>query len=141
MAVNFQFSIAVHVMAALTSRSGERVPSRELAISVNTSPSFVRRVLAKVSKAGLVRTATGKYGSCSLARAARSITLLEIYRAVDQPKAFAIHDYPVQRACTISCGIKSSMRKVQDQAQRALEDSLRKTTLAQVVGEIVETPG
>jgi len=138
MGLNFQFSIGVHLMAALAERANERVPSRELASSVNTSPSFVRRVLAKLSKAGLVRTTTGKSGSCSLARAARSITLLEIYRAVEHPIPFAIHDYPVQRDCLVSCGIKSSLRKVQDQAQQALEDCLRQTTLAQVVGEIVE---
>ena len=75
----------------------EGVTSAHLAESVNTSPSFVRRTLAKLSKAGLVETATGKAGACWLARDARAISLLDIYRAVDAPKAFAIHSYSEQK--------------------------------------------
>ena len=85
-------------MASLGYASGAEVNSALIAGSVNTSSSFVRRTLAKLSKAGLVETATGKRGACWLARPARNISLLEIYRAVDAPKAFAIHhrDTPVK---------------------------------------------
>src|SRR5689334_16376314 len=96
MAVNTQFPIAVHLMAALGYRRGSDTTSATLAASVNTSPSFVRRVLAKLSKAGLVETATGKAGACWLARDAKGISLLDIYRAVDAPKAFSIHQYEEQ---------------------------------------------
>jgi len=40
-----------------------------------------------------VKTATGKGGACWLARDAEDISLLDIYRAVDAPKAFSIHHY------------------------------------------------
>ena len=60
MAINTQFPIAVHLMAALGYRRGLDTTSATLATSVNTSPSFVRRILSKLSKAGLVKTATGK---------------------------------------------------------------------------------
>jgi Rrf2 family protein len=139
MAVNTQFSIAVHVMAGLGARAGsgqERAPSRMLAESVNACPSFVRRVMSKLSKAGLVRATTGKTGSCALARPPRAISLLDIYRAVEAPKAFAIHDYPARRSCAISCGIKPSLQKVLDRTQKSLEDSLKKTTLAEFIAEI-----
>ena len=63
MANNTQFSIAVHLMAGLACRCEKDTTSAFLAMSVNTSPSFVRRVLAKLSKAGLVETATGKAGA------------------------------------------------------------------------------
>jgi Rrf2 family protein len=131
--LNTQFSIAVHVMAGLGAHRDEPVKSRQLASSVNACPSFVRRVVAKLSKSGLVRTTTGKTGSCALARDPKSITLLEIYKAVEAPKAFAIHDYPVQKSCAVSCGIKESMEKVLASAQGSLEADLRKVTLAQVL--------
>jgi DNA-binding IscR family transcriptional regulator len=54
MAVNAQFSIAVHLMAALGYRFNEEAISGDLAGSVNTGASFVRRTLAKLSKAGLI---------------------------------------------------------------------------------------
>jgi Rrf2 family protein len=139
MAVNTQFSIAVHVMAGLGARArmGVRSPSRALARSVNACPSFVRRVMAKLSKAGLVRTCTGKAGSCALARDPKTITLLDIYRAVDAPKAFAIHEHPVQRSCAVSCGLKPTLQKVLAETQTALEARLAKTTLDRFLADVV----
>ncbi len=124
MAINTQFPIAVHVMAALGYRSGRDTTSGQLAMSVNTSPSFVRRTLAKLSRAGLVETATGKAGACWLAKDAKNISLLDIYRAVDAPKAFSIHHYTEQKACPVSCHIKEALDRALDKTQKAMETSL-----------------
>jgi DNA-binding IscR family transcriptional regulator len=97
----------------------------------------MRRTLAKLSKAGLVHTATGKHGTCWLARSPREISLLEIYRAVDAPKAFAIHQYPVERRCTVSCNIKSALSRVLDETQEALEQRLSRISLAQVISDLL----
>jgi Rrf2 family protein len=136
MAANTQFSIATHIMACLGHASGEEISSTLIAGSVNTSPSFVRRVLAKLSGAGLVETATGKNGACWLARPPRDISLLEIYRAVEAPKAFAIHQYSVEKRCTVSCHIKSALGRVLDEAQQALEQRLSRISLAQVIADL-----
>jgi Rrf2 family protein len=141
MAVNTQFSIAVHMMATLgvgCERNGE-MTSSELAESVNAAPSFVRRVLSKLSKAGLVQTRTGKSGACSLAKKAKDISLLDIYDAVEAPKAFAIHSYPNQKACRVSCNIKKSMETVLDKTQKSMEQSLAGHTLAELVSELKKT--
>jgi len=135
MAVNTQFSIAVHIMAGLAYQCGRDVSSATLALSVNTSPSFVRRVLAKLSKAGLVETATGKAGACWLARTAEAISLLDIYRAVDAPKAFAIHHYTEQKVCPVSCHIKGALEKALGKTQEALESSLAGISLAEIVAD------
>lgn len=136
MAVNTQFSIAVHILAGLGYRRGEGVTSAELAESVNTSPSFLRRVLAKLSKAGLVRTGTGKSGACWLAKDARDISLRDVYRAVGAPKAFSIHTYAEQKQCPVSCNIKSSLEKVLNETQTSMESSLAKIRLAEIVSEV-----
>ena len=136
MATNTQFSIAVHLMIVLGCGGEQQSTSGELAGSINTSPSFVRRILAKLSKAGLVSTTTGKSGSCLLAKRAEEISLLEIYKAVDAPQTFAIHDYPVQNACRVSCNIESVMQKVLTRAQNSFEGSLGETTLAELVADI-----
>lgn len=136
MATNTQFSIAVHLMIALGYGGGRQATSGELAGSINTSPSFVRRILAKLSKAGLVNTTTGKSGSCLLSKGAEDISLLEIYNAVDAPQTFAIHDYPVQSACRVSCNIEAVMQKVLERAQNSFEGSLGETSLAEVIADI-----
>jgi Rrf2 family protein len=137
MANNVQFSIAVHLLAGLACGCDrEGVTSGHLAESVNTSPSFVRRTLAKLSRAGLVETATGKAGACWLAKDAKNISLLDVYRAVDAPKAFAIHDYSEQKTCFVSCHIKSALEKALAKTQKAMEASLAEISLAQIVSEV-----
>jgi len=136
MAKNVQFSIAVHMLAGLAKGCDRDITSATLAGSVNTSPSFVRRVLAKLSKAGLVKTATGKAGACWLARDAKDISLLDIYRAVDAPKAFAIHEYKEQKGCSVSCHIKAALEKALGKTQKAMEASLKDIRLAQIVSDM-----
>jgi Rrf2 family protein len=137
MAVNTQFSIAVHILAGLACGCDqEGVTSSHLAASVNTSPSFVRRTLAKLSKAGLVETTTGKAGACWLAKDAKNISLLDIYEAVDAPKAFSIHEYSEQKACYVSCHIKTALEKALTKTQKAMEAGLDEISLAQIVSEV-----
>ncbi len=135
-ATNIQFSVAVHMMAGLGFHEGQEVTSTNLASSVNAAPSFVRQILSKLSKHGLVVATQGKNGSCVLARDPSKITLLEIYRAIDPPAAFAIHSYPVQRGCQVSSNIKGCMMKVLSDGQHVFERSLAKRTVADVVSEI-----
>lgn len=138
MAVNTQFAIAVHIMAGLGYQSGRQMHSCDLASSVNTSPSFVRRVLARLSKANLIETATGKNGCCWLARKPEDVSLLDIYQAVQAPRAFAIHQYAAKKPCPISCHIKSALQGVLDQTQKSLEQTLAQVSLADVIADIKE---
>jgi len=136
MAVNTQFAIVVHLMAGLAYGCGRELTSAQLAMSVNTSPSFLRRILSKLSKAGLVETTTGKAGACRLARDPKSISLLEIYQAVGAPPAFSIHRYSEQKSCTVSCHIKAALEKALDKTQHALEASLADISLARIVADV-----
>jgi Rrf2 family protein len=138
MAVNIQFSIAVHLMAGLAYRCDQDTTSGDLAMSVNTSPSFVRRVLAKLSRAGLVNTATGKAGACWLAKDAKHISLLDIYEAVDAPKAFSIHTYPERKPCPVSCHIKAALENTLAKTQKAMEQNLAEISLAEILSEMTD---
>jgi Rrf2 family protein len=135
---NVQFTVAAHIMAALGYFHGEEICSSALADSVNADPTFVRKSLSKLSKAGLVVTKRGKSGASVLARPPRQITLLDIYRASTAPPTFAIHSYPVNKRCPVSCNLKECMSGVLSQAQYSFERSLAKITLASLVGQIRE---
>ena len=133
-----QFVVATHIMAALGYFHREEISSATLADSVNADPTFVRKSLSKLSKAGLVVTKRGKSGATVLARPPRRITLLDIYRASGAPPAFAIHSYPADKRCPVSCNLKECMAGVLSQAQYSLERSLAKITLASLIGQIRE---
>src|SRR2546426_8092098 len=133
-----QFTVAAHIMAALGYFHGEEISSAILGDSVNADPTFVRKSLSKLSKAGLVVTKRGKSGASVLARPPRQITLLDIYRASAAPPTFAIHSYAVEKSCPVSCNLKECMSGVLSQAQDSFERSLAKITLAKLVGHIRE---
>ena len=133
--VNTQFSIAVHVLAAIAHY--ERAFTSEiLAGSVNANPVFVKRILVKLSKAKLAKTTVGKSGGYDLARSQKRISLFDIYSAVNPPNAFAIHTYPESKGCVVSCHIKEVMSDVLVGTQKAVDGDLRRTTLADVVSKI-----
>lgn len=136
MSANNQFSIAAHLMAGLGYRGDIETTSADLARSVNTSPSFLRRTLAKLSKAGLIATAKGKNGFCRLAKKPAEISLLDIYLAVDAPKAFSIHQYEETKQCSVSCHIKSALETALLKTQQGMEQSLAKITLAHLLADI-----
>jgi Rrf2 family protein len=136
MAVNTQFAIAVHIMTGLGYQPGRCLNSSHLAASVNTSPSFVRRVLARLSRAGLVKTTTGKAGACWLAKNTRDISLLDIYRAVDAPKAFAIHTYSEEKTCAVSCHIKAALDGALEKTQGAMEAGLAGISLRKIISDV-----
>jgi Rrf2 family protein len=135
-ATSVQFTVAAHIMAALGFFRGKETPSATLAESVNADPTFVRKSLSKLSKAGLIVTTRGKNGASRLTRSPEQITLLDIYRASGAPPTFAIHSYPVEKRCPISTNIKECMSSVLKKTQESFESSLDGITLADVVGQI-----
>ena len=135
-ATSVQFTVAAHIMAALGFFRGKEISSATLAESVNADPTFVRKSLSKLSKAGLVSTTRGKNGASTLTRSPEQITLLDIYRASAAPPTFAIHNYPIEKRCPISRNIKGCMSSVLKKTQNSFENALDGITLADVVGEI-----
>ena len=133
-----QFSVAAHIMAALGFYNGKEISSATLTGSVKANPTFVRKSLSKLSKAGLVVTTRGKGGASVLARAPKRITLLDIYRASTAPPAFAIHSYPVEKRCPVSRNLKECMAGILSQAQDSFERALAKITVADLVSKIRE---
>ena len=75
-----------------------RQTSAHLTASVRAHASQVRTELSKLVKAGLVATSRGRNGS-SLSRPANKINLLEIYKAVEPPPVFSVHQYPKEKTC------------------------------------------
>jgi Rrf2 family protein len=136
MKANHQFSIAAHLMTCLGVHQGQGLTSAQLSLSVNAAPSFIRRTLSKLAKAGLVKTTRGKNGASILALESSRISMLDIYHAVEAPAAFAIHQYPEQKVCRVSCGYKTSMEKVLAKSQASFEQGLKKVSLLEVVREV-----
>ena len=133
--INNQFSVGVHIMTALGDHHGEQVTSAHLTASVRAHDSQVRSVLSKLVKAGLVVTSRGRNGFSSLSRPANKISLLEIYKAVEAPLVFSIHQYPKEKTCRTSCTHKQAMVELLEDTQRAFEAHLGRRMLSEMVAK------
>ena len=128
--------MAVHVLAVLAYKEGDRVTSALLAGSVNTNPVIIRRLLLALQRARLVETSKGAGSGSRLSRAPGRINLAEIYRAVEDSESFARPSRKPNAACPVGYCIRETLDRVFASAQEALERDLEKTTLATVVGAV-----
>jgi DNA-binding IscR family transcriptional regulator len=98
------------------------------------NPVIVRTVISLLREAGIVQTQRGSSGA-ALTKRLDEITLYDIYKAVgsvDEAEGlFHFHEQP-----NPDCPVGRNIHKVLDQrlldAQRAMEESLRSTTLADI---------
>lgn len=136
MTISSRFAVAVHILAFLEARGGEPVTSARIAGSVNTNPAVIRRILGMLARAGLTTSRLGAGGGALLARPASEITLLEVYRAVEDGALFSMpHERP-NSDCPIGCHIREVLEGATDAAQRALEAALGSRTVADVLEQV-----
>ncbi len=135
MAANSRFAMATHIMTALAVKEC-KTTSGYLASSINTNPVVVRRILSELQKAGLISTEAGRHGGSQLARRPSSITLYDVYAAVDEGSLFAYNPNDPNKTCSLSCKMKSVLAPVFQAANSALADKLKKIKLSDFVEEI-----
>ena len=129
------------MLAILALARGTPVTSEAIAHSVNTNAAFVRRLLGALARAGLTKTMMGPTGGALLKRSAAKITLLDVYRAVDDQVVFAFHTHGPNLACPIGQCITPILEPEVDRATCALESSLASTTIAEVADRITARVG
>lgn len=140
MRTSCRFAMAVHVLAVLAYKEGDRVTSALLAASINTNPVIVRRLLLALQRAKLVETGKGAGSGSRLSRSPGRINLAQIYRAVEDSEPFATPSRKPNAACPVGHCIRRTLDKVFASAESALERDLEKTTLAGVIAA-VQGPG
>jgi Rrf2 family protein len=133
---NSRFRTAVHALAVIASMPNEAVTSDQIAASVVTDASVVRRLLSALRSSGLVVTAEGRQGGYMLASAPAKVTLLDVYRAVGSEELFPRPERRPNPQCAIGRNIHRVLDDPLDEATLALEHRLGKTTLRDVLQRI-----
>ena len=134
--VNQQFTFAVHIMTALAFSPGEVIGSQKLAVSINTNPVVVRRLLLALRRARLIETFAGKHGGARLRKKPNHVSLVEIYDAVESRPVILINERKASKRCHVSCNMKSIMTYVAEGTEEAVRKHLRGITLTQLVRQV-----
>lgn len=134
MQITNRFTIAVHIITAIDYfQDKEKVTSSFLACSVGANPLIVRNVMRKLKEAGIIDISQGKSG-IALARKLDEVTFCDIYKAVDcinEEGLFHFHENP-NTNCPVGRNIHKAMDKKLLQVQEAMEEAMKKITLADV---------
>ena len=144
MQIGSKFTIGVHIITAIDYfKDMDRVNSEFLAGSIGVNPVIVRTVISQLREAGLVKTQRGSSGA-EPAKPLNEITLYDIYRAVgsvdEKEGLFHFHEQP-----NPDCPVGRNIHRVLDQrlvdAQKAMEERLKTTTLADIAEDTKQAVG
>ena len=131
-----KFSVAVHVLI-LISEAPTPVSSEQMAESVGTNASYIRKILALLKKAEIVDGRRGISGY-SLTAAPEQLTLLQIYQAVmEEPKIHLldIHQNPNDQ-CVVGRHIRPVLTDMFADIEQVFVRSLADKTLADCIADI-----
>ena len=139
MKIASRFTVAVHTLLVIhTFGREQKTTSDFIAASVQVNPVIIRRTLLSLKAAGMIEVKAGS-GGATIVRDLKDITLYDVYRAVDSVEGdiFHFHENP-NPTCPVGKNIHAVLDTHLADAQRALENELKKVTLYDLTQELQE---
>ena len=128
-----KFSSAIHSLIMI-SEAETPVNSEQIARSVGTNASYIRKLTTRLSKAGMVEGKKGISGF-TLNKPKDKITLLDIYKAVMETERlhlFDIHQNPNDE-CVVGHNIEPVLSGMFIDMEKQIEAKLEAMTLADCI--------
>lgn len=135
--VNCRFTVAIHMLCMLAAQHPKPLTSEFIAGSVNTNPVVIRRLLAVLRRAGLVKSQPGVRGGWELVAKPNSITLGGLYQIVRPGTVFAMHSQQPNVLCPVGRNIQRGLGSHYRKAQAAMEAQLDRTTIADLIEDVL----
>jgi len=116
--------------------AGRPLTSDEMATQTGCNPAVVRRTMAGLREAGLVRSDKGHGGGWTLLRGLDELTLGAVYDALGAPTIFAIGHRSESPGCIVEQAVNRAMGDAFDQAEALLIERLRTVSLADLAADV-----
>ena len=107
----------------------EQVATNKIATEQQIPTSFLAKIVARLSSAGIIRTSRGARGGVSLARPGEQISILEVVEAIDGPIAI---NFCVIHPDECTFGNTCALHGIFSEAQATLVGQLKRTTFDQL---------
>lgn len=127
---NSRLSLALHTLGHMANKPNEFQKSADIAAHAGTNPVVVRRVLGRLREAGLLISEKGHAGGWRLARAPQTITLADVYIALNERLITVDAEDDVPR-CSVEHALYRRVSSVMEDIERSLIDRLATTTIAE----------
>lgn len=133
-----EFAIAVHALVYLNHRQ-ETVSSETLASNVCTNPARIRKVMAKLKKAGIISTKEGLEGGYHLDNDPSCVTLRQVCDALEVEfvsSSWKSGDQGMD--CMIASGMADIMDNIYEDLDELCKKRLEGITIAAIENKIFE---
>lgn len=131
-----RFTVAIHILSLLDLNHGQSRTSEELAISVNTNPVVIRKILGILKKAGFIHIQMGQGGGATLAVDPEKITLRDVYNVFDE-RLFVLHANKPNSKCICGKNIQPVLTDVFMETEKVFVTELSQKTIHQITQEIL----
>lgn len=115
-ATNYALHTMVHIMRQ---SDGEPIGVQELAAMQKLSPTYLSKILTKLTKSGLIESTPGVKGGYKISRAQKEISFLDVIKSIEGDTNLF--------ECSIhheGCLIENVMRQAEDNMKQELESKL-----------------
>ena len=121
--------MSLHVLLHL---SGHLAPVTSEALSehMGANPVVIRRTMAGLRKAGLVSSSKGHGGGWSISRDLKEISLLDIYRALDEPILVQQHRGIERPECLVEQTVGRALNTIYQEAEALIIKRFEKIKLS-----------
>jgi len=126
-----RLSVALHLLIHLGDEESP-ITSDVLARQSDSHAVVMRRTLAGLREAGIVRSEKGHGGGFSLARPLEKITLGDVYEALGITSAFALSARTERPDCLVEKVVNATVGAALAEAEAVLKKRLHELTLAEL---------
>jgi DNA-binding IscR family transcriptional regulator len=109
--------------------------SENLAKAMQTNPVVVRRTLAGLREAGLVRSEKGHGGGWTIAENLANITMRDIYDAIGRPNLMAMGNRTDAPDCLVEQAVNAALDISFREAEALLVERFEQVTLAELAAD------
>jgi len=126
-----------HALKSLVflSHSGNRCPSGEIAGHVCTETTLMRRVLARLVKAGIVEAREGRDGGYALAKSPESITYADVYRAIQMTEPLYAGLLDTASGGPFADELRNAFEELVSESEERLLQVLERHTIAELLAK------
>lgn len=131
-----KLSDGVHILAYVDICQDGDLSSNAIASSIESNPSLVRRMMARLKKSGLLMSQPGKIAP-KLSRDASKISLLDIYRSIEDNHNLLHVDEKTNPKCIVGGNIQKTLTKAYEKVQSDAENSMAQISLQNIIDDIL----
>lgn len=136
MRVSTKFSDTIHLLAFISVYQDIHITSAVIAVSINTSPVVVRRLIGTLKEAGVVTTDVETHNP-TFAKSPEEITLLDIYLLTEGHTPLFALDKETNPLCIVGANIQDVLTGIYHEAETAALMELNRHTMQDVIDRLL----